>query len=262
MNKNIHLTPNRITKFFIVIVGLLLIANLVCVYLKFVLDWPYGFIGTFYFGRESNIPSLYSSLAILFCGILLFAIGNLAEEKKKKNHYYWRILGVIFTFLAADELLAIHEMLTSPSRAIAGEHATGLLFYAWVIPYGIAFILISVAFLRFFLRLPRRIKIEFAVAAVIFLSGAVFLEMIGGRYHYLFLATENNAESNLNLALMVTLEELMEMSGIVIFIHALTAYYIGQIDAKRMEITLAITTDATTSVEPKKYSVNEPSHLV
>lgn len=94
----------------------------------------------------------------------------------------------------------------------------GLLTYAWVIPAGIACAAVGLAYLRFLGDLPPAIRWRFVIGGALFLTGALVLEMIEGRYD-----TQRGVE-NMPYRIMVAIEESLEMTGIVIFISALLTY--------------------------------------
>src|SRR5690606_7365061 len=125
-----------------------------------------GFVHGFYFDHEANIPSLYSTLAILLASILLWQIGVMPEEKAKKQSPYWKFLAIVFLFLAADEFGGIHEFLIQPMKSLVEQTALsgGYLYFAWLIPYTILTLILAAVFLRFYWRLPRRTKIFFFIA--------------------------------------------------------------------------------------------------
>ena len=95
---------------------------------------------------------------------------------------------------------------------------SGFLYYAWLIPYGIALIAFVVAYFNWLMKLPRRIMALFVVSGAIFVSGAVGCELLAGRHHDLY------GVDNLTYAFFYTCEEFLEMFGIVIFIYTLLSY--------------------------------------
>ena len=58
----------------------------------------------------------------------------------------------------------------------------GPLFYSWVIPGAALVALLGIALLRFLRSLPRTTRRRLWAAGVLFLSGAIGLEMVGGAY--------------------------------------------------------------------------------
>lgn len=169
----------------------------------------------FDFDSEKNIPTIYSGISIVFCSFLLHKIYS-ESDKTVSPRWPWFLLSVIFLFLAFDEMFEIHERLMVPVKQTF--QVSGFLHYAWVIPYGIALIVLGIALLKFLYELPRNILYLFVVAGSIFVMGALGLEMIGGK-----LVTLDSSSSYLFFAL-TTIEESLEMVGIAIFIFALFSY--------------------------------------
>jgi len=235
MTRNLELTPRLLTKFLIACVSLLLLANIIGIYFKFVKGLSPHFFKAFYFDAEANMPSFYSFLTLALSSYLLVLIGLEKKEKVKKTKYFWIILACTFAFLAVDELIGFHETLNDNGRALLGAfRADGYLHYAWVLPYCALFFLVLVFILRPFLRLPSITKITFVAAGFIYVSGAVGMEMIGGRHIYL------GNDSEILLAIIVSIEELLEMIGIVIFIHGLSTYYTEILDNNEVNIRIAL----------------------
>jgi len=81
-------------------------------------------------------------LNLLIASILLSFIAS-AHKKTNSPYVLWAILAAIFLFFSIDEISSIHESLTAPVREIF--NTSGLLFFAWVIPYGIFSMLIALA---------------------------------------------------------------------------------------------------------------------
>ena len=91
---------------------------------------------TFWFNldKEKNIPSAYSACSLVLCALLLGYIARAKRTVQLPSRHWW-ILAIIFVFLGLDEYVKIHERLTIPLRQAL--HASGVLYYAWIIPYGL-----------------------------------------------------------------------------------------------------------------------------
>ena len=70
----------------------------------------------------------------------------------------------------------------------------------------------------------------FIWAAAVFVGGAIGVEMISGYQ------ADLAGERNLTYALIISVEELCEMLGVVIFIHALMTYLQTQIHVTQIHI--------------------------
>lgn len=235
---NIHLIPKEILKLNVYLILLLLGANILGIISSYIfninsleltsgLNLVDDFIKLFDFNTERNIPTLYSSIALIGASILLIAI---AFKNKTMSFSYipWLILSFIFLFLSIDEISSIHERLVEPTKEIFGT--SGLLYYAWVIPYGIAVILFVIAYSKFLFRLPKNIMILFIVSGTTFISGAIGFEMLGGRHVELY------GRDNILHSFFYTCEELLEMLGVAIFIYTLLTHIIYEFEALTVTI--------------------------
>jgi len=196
---------------------LLLAANIIGIVATTYLDYELvrGLVRFFDFNTEKNIPTFYSAIALLVSSALLFYIA-LTYKKSNSSCLPWFWLALIFLFLSLDEMVSIHEHLIDPVRETF--ETSGLLFYAWVIPYGIALILFVLAYSKFLLALPRKIMILFLLSGAIFVSGAIGFELLGGNQKELF------GSDSLLYCIFYTCEEFLEMLGIALFNYTLLTY--------------------------------------
>jgi len=178
----------------------------------------YGLVRLFYVDAEENIPTGFSTLLLLFAALLLAVITVLKRKQTGSPVSYWAILAFGFLFIAADEAVSLHEMLTEPTRKLLGDGNLGVFYFAWIIP-GIALVLVlALFFLRFLLCLPAKTRLTFLMAATLYIGGAIGFELIGGRF------AELHGQRNLTYSMIVTVEESLEMAGVIIFIWALLVY--------------------------------------
>ncbi len=174
------------------------------------------FIEYFDFGIEGNIPTLYSAVALLICSALLALIVRLNWHRPGGRRGQWLGLSVIFLFLALDEGTAIHENLSDLLELYMP--AEGPLYFLWVIPYGIASLVLALIYVRFVLGLPRLTRLRFIFAGSLFLAGAIGVEMLGA------MAADDAGYDTVLYTVLYSVEELFEMLGIVLFIYALLSY--------------------------------------
>lgn len=228
---DLTITPKRLSLAFGSIVAALVIAHVAIQTLRFVTgdDFLFGLVPLFDVGSDRNLPTFYSSVAILFCAILLTLIARASGRDRDPNVGYWYGLVVVFLFLALDEMLMLHERTTRPMRELLG--ASGLLHYTWVVPYGIGTLLFAAIYARFLMRLRRRTRLLFVSAGAIYVLGAIGVEMINGSYREI-----HGAENPVYVALQ-TIEEIMEMAGIVVFIFALAEYLDHQFNGLRLVLS-------------------------
>lgn len=177
----------------------------------------HGFVPQFNLDREMNVPTWFSSFLFLFGAVLLWKAGDLPGPGPARFRRSWRGLAVVFVGLSIDEMAAFHEMAVDPLRKLF--HAHGFLHFSWVI-LGFAFVAALVpVFLKLWLSLPRRTRVLFFVAAFLFLSGALGMEMAAGRF------VERHGAANFSYALMANVEETLEMLGQVVFIKGLLSLF-------------------------------------
>ena len=216
----IILKPRKTAGILSIIVLLLTLAHIAGQYSTYYLGYDniFGLIPQFNLNSEQNIPALFSTLILLLSSILLAIIAYAVKKSCASYFYHWLGLSLIFLFLSMDESLSFHESMTVPLRK--GLNTSGILFYAWVIPYGIALLILIFLYLKFFISLPAKTRKLFIIAAVVYLLGVIGIELIGGRID------EQIGRHNATYVVYSTIEEVLEMGGIVVFIYALM-YYIS-----------------------------------
>lgn len=190
----------------------------------------FGFARMFNLNEEHNLPTVYSALLLLGCAALLAVITTDARRTRSRDARYWSGLAAGFAFMALDEAVTIHELLNAPLRAMLG--ASGPLYFAWVVPYGLLAAAVGLLYARFLLRLPRAIAVRFVVAGLIFVGGAVGVELLQG----LMYGSYGHDYRSAPMELAYLVEETMEMFGVAYFIHALLL----QLQLQRRSLRLAI----------------------
>ncbi|MBN2001153.1 hypothetical protein JW935_26660 [candidate division KSB1 bacterium] len=169
-----------------------------------------GFIAEFNLDRENNIPTYFSSLLLFFVAMLCFCNAKMAPLIHRR---YWQGLCYIFIFLSIDEMASLHERLAPPVRNLLGT--TGIFYYAWIIPGVAVTVLFVIIFFKFWKNQDRQTKKLFLFSIVIYIGGAIFLEMAGGWICY------HTGRENLTYGVVASIEELLEMAGTILFIYTL-----------------------------------------
>jgi hypothetical protein len=206
------LKPGKVTLILLLVTAFLVAASLYGQYSTYFLGDGHlqGFVPEFNLDREMNVPTWFSTVCFLFAALLLWQLSVTDSPGARR---YWKGLALVFGFLSIDESAAFHEMAVEPMRRLF--HAHGLLYFSWVI-LGAAFVaVLAVLYVRFFLSQPRPARGFFMFSAAIFLTGTLGLEMLGGRY------VELHGSSTFTYALIANCEEMLEMAGLVLFLHAL-----------------------------------------
>lgn len=215
----ITIIPKSILKTLLFLVLLLSVGNICSIILIFLFNQErFGIIiSMLNFNFEYNIPTLFSSLNLGICSLLTYYIS--IHQKKNKKFKYWLFLSVIFLFLSLDEALMIHERIGKITR----EHFsfTGFLYYAWVLPYGILSALVFLYLRHFLTQLPTKFRNLFLLSGFIYIIGALGFEMMGAAVDFQLV---NKTKFNLIYNILYSIEETLEMLGIILFIYALLKY--------------------------------------
>lgn len=177
----------------------------------------HGVMHLFDLGLDGNIPTWYASASLLLCAFLLFAIARTMTGSRKRWTKHWYGLSSLFLVLSIDETATIHERAGDALDQLAPVVSEwgGLLFYSWVLIGLSAVLMVTAVFLRFTLHLPKSTRNLFVLAAAVFVSGGLGAEMINAWIHDAY------GTNTLAYAGMTVVEELLEMTGVLIFIYAL-----------------------------------------
>ena len=168
--------------------------------------------------REGSIPTWYATITLASCAVMLGIIAVDALRRAKPYPFHWAALGVIFALLSLEEILGVHSEVTGRLRDLVSiTDGPG---------YAIALVLIALAglaiaallFGRFYMHLPSRWRTWFTIAVVLYAIGVFASDAIGD---YLITAA---GEPTLAYDVVLTIEEMLEMTGVLIFIVMLLEY--------------------------------------
>ncbi len=217
MQLKISIKPSSIVRYLAIGVIFLTIFSIGIQIGKYVFDYRESWTRMFNLDREMNIPTWYSALMLLFCALLLKIIAQGKKQQGDRFSTDWRLLSNIFIILAIDEVLSIHEILIIPdvSKAL---NLPWFLHSLWVIPGAIFVLWFGKHYWQFSQNLSYKSRQHFFLAAAIYVGGALIMEAIGSHI------AEWQGQQNLTYALVATVEEVMEMTGIIIFIYGLLFY--------------------------------------
>ncbi|WP_146214728.1 hypothetical protein [Azospirillum thermophilum] len=165
--------------------------------------------------EERSLYTWASSMLMGAIGLVnLFVAAEKADESRTAV-LQWLILSLAFFAISCDEMLALHEKI---GNLFPAEMLTGVLRFAWVLPGGILCLIGLVLYIPFIRGFPGRARVYLIASAVVFLSGAIGLEMVGG------MIEEANGVHNLTYRLASTVEETMEGFGLILYLHAVLLY--------------------------------------
>lgn len=220
MTNQISVNPKLFTRLLIIILAVLFLANCSVKLLVYFSGHKsiYGLVQLFDFDQEANIPTWFSTILLIIAGFNLSIIYLMERKRKSGQILQWAILAVGFIYMSLDEASSVHEQLTPIVMKLTGVANRGIFFFSWVIIGSLIVLMLIPFFLKFLFRLPARIRYAFLISGVIYVSGALGMELLGGRY------AELHGQENLVYYTFTTIEETLEMAGLIIFISALMRY--------------------------------------
>lgn len=213
-----------------VILGVLFVANCTVHLIRVITghDHMMGLSPMFDFFMEANVPTWYSSFLLASSAAFLFVLYFVNQTRSER--YYWLALAFMFVFLSLDELAQIHEFMggvisrTKAQGLFPSEHSS-----SWVLAGGVMVAVVIGIFWKFWWGLTKDIRLLFFIAAFLFVGGSLGFEILQIYYVPLY-------GSDLGFSILVTIEETMEKSGIIIFIYAL----LKQIERTQSTITIQV----------------------
>ena len=116
-------------------------------------------------------------------------------------------------YLSTDDGAMIHERFSIILNHFGVMPTDGLFHYSWTIVAIILVLVVYIVFAKFFLSLPVRSRWLFALSGVVFLSGALGIEM----YTSYIVSTAGVGVK----PIIIGLEETLEVAGISILVYAL-----------------------------------------
>ncbi|KIG12869.1 hypothetical protein DB30_00936 [Enhygromyxa salina] len=157
---------------------------------------------------EGNLPTWYSS-GLLWTAALGLAMCGWFEVGRERK--WWLGLAAIFLLMSLDESIELHE-------GFYGLALDGALFFSWVVPGAAVTLVFGVAYLGFWLRLPPPTRRGFAAAFVVYVGGALGMELPLGLWF------QRHGDENLGYASLDFVEESMEIAGLTVFLLAIASF--------------------------------------
>jgi hypothetical protein len=219
---HLELDPRKILAFTLRVIVVLVVCDLVVVTLKHVFgfDHLFGLQRQFDLDNEANIPAYLSALQLAFASVVLALVARHKLATRDGFARHWIGLAVIFGALSLDEAASFHEMLVTPLRDTLSLE--GAWHGAWYIVYGLLLVGFAAHYWRFFWHLPGIVRIRFALAGALYLSGCIGFEMIASRFAWY--SSLSIAGTNYRVALLQAFEEPLEMLGIALFVYGVLSY--------------------------------------
>ncbi len=173
-------------------------------------------VGPFFdLDAEANLPTFYSTLTLLLAAAILTGLASLERDDRSRGPY-WLGLAAVFALLAADEATQLHELVGGLIETQITT--TGFFYYSWIVPYAAMLLGLFLLYGRFLLRLPPGIRLLIVAAGLAYAAGVLGLEAMAARHDELY------GQDNRTFTVLATIEEILEMGGIALFVYALLAY--------------------------------------
>jgi hypothetical protein len=179
---------------------------------------------------EGNLPTWWSSFLLLVAAALLGVIAGQHSTRGGGNVRHWAALAAIFLALSVDETAQVHELVGKHVHRLLATRGT--LRFAWVIPGALFVAVVGFTYLRFLGRLPPATRRRVAVAGAVYVGGALGLELLES-------AAVERWGQGAAWAALSTLQEIAEMVGVVLFIHALLAHLASEGRGLALRVTSA-----------------------
>lgn len=212
----ISLAPSAIPRVLGVLAVLLLVASVTgqIAKLGFGHDYVRGFVPLFDVDEERNVPT-YFSLLLLLTAAFLLGVTAVLEARGPGPWWPWALLSSGFLLMGYDEAFQVHERLVDPMQRVLGGGKLGVFTFAWVVPGLVMVFLLMLVFRRFLVRLPAATRRRFVLAAALYVGGSIGMEMVGGWF------VELHGSQSWQYTTVATLEEGMEMAGLIVFVWAI-----------------------------------------
>jgi hypothetical protein len=215
----LSISPDRIFRFLLGVIIFLALASLGghLIHLTTGHDTIFGLRQMFDMNIEHNIPSWYSATALLVSSILLFSIYCIERKASSNNAGYWLFLCAVFQFLAFDEAFSVHEGLWRMGHNAL--QANGVTYFTWIMPAMVLVLIVFLSSFRFLGRLDWDVRKLMVLSGMIYVGGAAFVEELCHMRMDIVVAAK--IEIDLLYVLLSTVEEFMEMFGVILFIYTL-----------------------------------------
>lgn len=176
-------------------------------------DPELGLVRQFDLNAEGNLAAWFSSFLLTCSAGLCLLVAKVRALRELPLAGRWTAMAGLFLLMAVDETSQLHDMATGPLRHGLGLDF-GILYFAWLIPALVVIVAAGFAFAPVFASMSSTVRPRMAMAALVYLCGAVAFEMVGGN-------TVAEGRTSLVYLLTMTMEETLEITGGLLFLRAL-----------------------------------------
>jgi hypothetical protein len=182
--------------------------------------------GLFFFGGEWNLPTLFSSLQLVLLGTLALMCGRRMQGDPKARAI-WHFMAAVCVYMAADELLMLHERIDDIAEALGfiavQEEQRVISFGGWQVRAWTMVLLPLAALLGVALGvglaglMPAGSFLLLVAGGALFIAGAVGMENVQAHQMASGIINHGDLRAHIN----VFSEEVLEMLGVTLAVYAL-----------------------------------------
>lgn len=180
----------------------------------------------FDFDDEASVPTWVSQL--LFLLISASSALLVALEKIKARKGLWLTVSIAALVGSLDEVATLHEnILQSLHLLFFDESSPTVLANAWLIVAPFVLIALFIFIYKAVSLLPKKTLKLIVIAAFLYISGAVFIDIITSST-----PTDIASEKFMNQGILVAIEELLELAGLSIMLYTTIDYIESKFSSK------------------------------
>lgn len=215
---DIRLSPRRVCTALALIASGIIAAGIISDFLHHVLDrpWFFGLVPYFDLDLAHAVPSFVAALFIGVVALALLATGRVATGGGDAMARGWFVLGGIAAFMALDEGVGLHELLSRPTRTSLLDG--GLLVAGGLLAALLVLALGATLFHRFLATLPSSTRRLLIAGAALYWIGALGIDLLSGVY------ASQNGSANLGYGLIVAVEEGLEFAGLIVALYGVLVF--------------------------------------
>lgn len=215
-----RLSPGGIVRFLSLVTAVLVAVHLAFMTLRFAFgrDRVLGIARFFNLDSERSIPTWFGALLLAIAAALLGLCATHHARNRDPMRHRWGALAWLFALMSLDEVAGIHEFLGRALGAVTDLDRWT--YFVWPIPAIALMAMLYLAYRPWFALLDRPTRHGVLAAAAIFLAGALGMELLGGAYW----SRVGPHTMDLVYVGITTVEETLEMAGMLVFIHVLLRY--------------------------------------
>lgn len=188
-------------------------------------DHIFGLLPLLHIDREGNLAAWLSSTTMLFCSLVAWSLRSSGEYHRGVDNRAWALVALALFLMSMDETAQVHERVGSLVQPILPD--IGVLYFGWVAVGVLGAAIVAPFFVRFVRQLPDRTRMQLILAAIVFLAGAIGVEMVTGEY-----MSRTEDKLSLTYIFLSHIEELLEMLGLIILLRALLQHAAASIASK------------------------------